>query len=135
MSYNPTPEEVLEGNVAIAKMLGCAEEEWYSPNKETGSTGLYYKYQGKGHFPNNEKHCSARFLKYHSDWNWIMSAVEFVEKLGHLVRITGSSNSTVHQCFIDSPISADALHEDKKTAVFYTLVEFAKTQKHGQNTD
>lgn len=31
----------IEKNIAIAEMLGAKQEQWYPPNKDTKSTGIY----------------------------------------------------------------------------------------------
>jgi hypothetical protein len=71
-------------------------------------------------------------LTFHSDWNWLMEAVEFVEKLGY-ESLLGSSEyyypgkGMRHiQSFIKDNITIYQESKDKKEAVFIAVSDFAK---------
>ena len=62
-------------------------------------------------------------LKFHSDWNWLMEAVEFIEKILY-------NNQPIHfgrnVCVIFSPKTIKSKGKDKKEAVFIAVSDFAK---------
>jgi len=67
-------------NITIAEMLGAVQEEWYPYNKDTKSTGIYLAMK-EGFFPNGKRYCGDSMLKYHSDANWQLSTLEWIESL------------------------------------------------------
>ena len=69
---------------------------------------------------------------YHSDWNWLMEAIEFIEKLGY-ESLLGSSEyyypekGMRHiQHFIKDDLTIYHESKDKKEAVFIAVSDFAK---------
>ncbi len=57
-------------------------------------------------------------LKFHSDWNWLIEAVEFVEKNHAWVNIKG--------CLVDITKDYSVSAPSKKEAVFLAVSDFAK---------
>jgi hypothetical protein len=121
-----TQQEIQERNENIARMLsmkkydngGYGDEHWWCYED-------IEKNPGCGYFSG---------LRFHSDYNWLMEAVEFIEKLdkyafaidshpltGHCVLI---HNATDHG--ITSLVIPDVTKVDKKEAVFIAVSDFAK---------
>jgi hypothetical protein len=114
-----TPQEIQERNKQIALMLG-----------------FKYKNQAKywGRYPLDDNSFLSKLgyvmmcnLKFHSDWNWLMKAVEFIERLSvyHMVETNRSS------CVIyngKNIITANYFKADKtkKEAVFIAVSDFAQ---------
>jgi hypothetical protein len=70
---------ILEKNVAIALMMGATTDQWYPPNKDNNSTGLYLNFT-KDWWPDNRRYYGDYGLKFHSDANWQDEAMKFLEK-------------------------------------------------------
>lgn len=72
------PTETIMRNEAIATMLGYRQiknlEEITEENKHLAESWFY---PDAAEFMYRE----SDELKYHRDWNWLMAAVEFIEKL------------------------------------------------------
>jgi hypothetical protein len=112
-------QEIQERNEQIALMLGAIHsihtEAWgFGNTKNIGSKmfhGVMYK----------DVIQAERFekeLKFHSDWNWLMEAVEFIEKKYAWVNIKG--------CLVDISKDYSASAPSKKEAVFIAVSDFAK---------
>jgi hypothetical protein len=126
-----TPQEIQERNKQIALMLGgykCSEISLL------GSQYFHLKYR--------KRVCLLEDMQFHSDWNWLMESVEFIEKLkfntkacihcnndrvylktypteySHSARFTSITDSKVNFCY--------ALEPTKKEAVFIAVSDFAK---------
>ncbi len=76
-------------------------------------------------------------LRFHLDWNWLMEAVEFIEKSGYNIEICSyHGNDSLHYCAIHQLIDKDTnditsiikpKHSNIKTeAVFIVVSDFAK---------
>ncbi len=107
------PEEIQERNKQIAFMLGAVEvpeDKWYK-------IGGYKKHV---YFPNRS--IPNRFLlkgvKFHSDWNWLMQAVEFINKVH-------SDKGIIPLCLTSLPIYTE------KESVFITISDFAEFYNQG----
>jgi hypothetical protein len=88
--------------------------------------------QNNQHYPNDEE------LKFDGDWNWLMEAVEFIEKLKgmsiyigknrmnklHSVEISYEDNTWQKRPHIDKTIFIQ--NELKKEAIFIAVSDFAK---------
>jgi hypothetical protein len=129
-----TPQEIQERNEQIALMLG------YVNTTPADKDFNIFEYPTKfGAIP---KMIETMSMKFHSDWNWLMEAVEFIEKLkfntkacihcnndrvylntypteySHSARFTSMTNSKVNFCY--------ALEPTKKQAVFIAVSDFAQ---------
>ena len=121
-----TRQEIQERNRQIALMLGgykCSEisEQYELPKFMT------FPPKGKSNLCHTAKVCLLENMQFHSDWSWLMEAVEFIERLSvhHMVETNRSS------CVIyngKSIITANYFKADKtKTeAVFIAVSDFAK---------
>jgi hypothetical protein len=70
-------------------------------------------------------------MKFHSDWNWLMEAVEFIEHKGYDVFINGLYCRITDSGLSDFEIeSGEALN--KKEAVFLAVSDFAKLYNEGK---
>jgi hypothetical protein len=124
------PQEIQERNKQIALMLG---------KKYENNLIVIHCRNVCGVNPSGEtwQECS-----YHSDWNWLMESVEFIEKLkfntkacihcnndrvylktypaeySHSAMFTSITDSKVNFCY--------ALEPTKKEAVFIAVSDFAK---------
>lgn len=62
-------------------------------------------------------------LCFHSDWNWLMEAVEFIENKGYRVAIQDTCCQVVdNDAFYNEEVEAST----KKEAVFIAVSDFAK---------
>jgi len=120
-----TPQEIQERNKQIALMLG--------KKYENNCIVIHCRYVF-GVNPSGEtwQECS-----YHSDWNWLMEAVEFIEKLKVISLYIGKNKmSKTHSVEISYEYySWEKKHRDKtifiqneskKEAVFIAVSDFAK---------
>lgn len=135
-----TQEEIYNGNVEIAKMLGeFIVDVWF-----TNTNGDYYL--GKCYTPNrsDKQHfCGANNKKdvlkrisdhvqhFHKDWEWLMNAVEFIET-NHKYTVKIYLNTCTIQSanqFVTKPseyIINSYVKGNKKQAVFIAVSQFAK---------
>jgi hypothetical protein len=108
-----TQQEIQDRNKQIALMIG----KKYQDNKIV----IHYN-NVCGVNPTGE---TWQECIYHSDWNWLMEAVEFVEKLNYNVNI-------FHQdCLIEKDnkfitVTHAIKNKTKKEAVFTAVSDFAK---------
>jgi hypothetical protein len=78
-------------------------------------------------------------LNFHSDWNWIMEAVEFIEKVGFYSKISGCATSICNYCWFDEGGDSGSFvnnrkvigynsknYQNKKETVFIAVSDFAK---------
>ena len=127
-------EEIQERNKQIAFMLGWEEEvgSWYT-NKGFARIVIYSAY-------NNYPHVG---LPFYRDWNWLMEAVEFIEKLKFNTKacihcnndrvylntypIESSQYSAKFISITNSKINfCSTKASTKKEAVFIAVSDFAK---------
>jgi hypothetical protein len=64
------------------------------------------------HYPSDEE------LEFDSDWNWLMEAVEFIEKNHAYVNIRG--------CYVNITLEHSVSSSTKKEATFTAVYDFAK---------
>ena len=113
-------DEIQERNKQIALMLDWVESNlsgiWYKKD----DTAIDVVYSEHTNYPH-------RGLPFHRDWNWLMEAVEFIERLSvyHMVETNRSS------CVIyngKNIITANYFKADKtkKEAVFVAVSDFAQ---------
>jgi hypothetical protein len=109
-------KEIQECNKQIALMLG-----WKRHNHTS-----YFTWTKQ----NSKDHIYESILQFHSNWNWLMKAVKFIEELYIPVYI--NSNHCVIQSLGNKEnnyhpsIYFEVYKTDKKEAVFYTVSNFAK---------
>jgi hypothetical protein len=79
-------------NVAVSEMLGAVQEQWYPPNKDTQSSGLYLAFptsmfeyvddngnkQQYKWYPNNTRYHNDKALKFDTDANWQNEVLQFL---------------------------------------------------------
>jgi hypothetical protein len=97
-------------NNQIAMMLGWKEEQEGTWFKVIDSAN-YVIYSQHNNYPH-------KGLPFHRDWNYLMEAVEFIEKNHAWVKIKG--------CSVDITKEFSFLGETKKIAVFIAVSDFAK---------
>jgi hypothetical protein len=70
----------------------------------------------------------SHYTCYHSDWNWLMEAVEFISKNGFTYSIYKNDKLYCCSIRIDRTISDFILikNESQKEAVFKAVSDFAK---------
>jgi hypothetical protein len=115
-----TQQEIQERNKQIALMLGWtlksyptyisspfhSRSVWWSP----GTTKTFCCIEGEEFF--------------HSDWTWLMEAVEFIESRGYEIDIFANC---VEICTTpDEDYVSEAVGKTKKEAVFIAVSDFAK---------
>jgi hypothetical protein len=129
-----TQQEIQECNKQIALMLGKYADRW-----DSNSLDSMYEFPKKYTVHNvfaTYKHQESK-LKFHSDWNWLMEAVEFIEKSGYNIEICSyHGNDSLHYCAIHQLIDKDrnditSIIEPKHSnikieAVFIVVSDFAK---------
>jgi hypothetical protein len=107
-----TQQEIQERNKQIALMLGKKEQLEYWKQ--------WVDIESK--------------LKWHSDWNWLMEAVDFIEKQKMEVSIIQNECSIIdtekaeqeENPFMIEPVAKCYDGETKKEAVFIAVSDFAK---------
>lgn len=70
----------------------------------------------------------TKYFKYHSDWNWLMEAVEFIESKGYDVFINGLYCRITDSGMGDFEVESGEV-SNKKEAVFIAVSDFAKLYK------
>lgn len=116
--------EIQERNEQIALMLGMKMQETYVTNWKEFNSLL---------------HSIEDTLKFHSNWNWLMEAVEFIEnklKLGTVISNMGfginnqyiniNRGVSIVDETIDNPSKIMGKSSTKKEAVFIAVSDFAK---------
>jgi|LakMenEpi03Aug12_release.lakeMendotaPanAssembly.Ray.scaffolds.fasta_scaffold88259_6 hypothetical protein len=120
-----TQQEIQERNKQIALMMGAIDykaDKWYK-------LGGYKEhiYFPNWNYPNR---FLEKDLKFHSDWNWLMEAVEFIEKQRYEVIFFNHYNWVEHgRCCIRDYKNSELIYissDYKKEAVFIAVSDFAK---------
>ncbi len=117
-------KEIKERNKQIALMLGgykCSEisEQYELPKFMT------FPPKGKSNLCHTAKVCLLEDMQFHSDWNWLMEAVEFIENKGYDVFINGLYFRITDSGMTDFEIESGNVLI-KKEAVFIAISDFAK---------
>jgi hypothetical protein len=121
-----TQQEIQERNKEIALMLGTIEEKnffgvdsFFLPQfeRETWSNRL------QDYFDN--PHFTLSDLWFHSEWNWLMEAVDFIENKNYHVWIGKYASSITKDSGLDFQINSGK-GLTKKEAVFLIVSDFAK---------
>lgn len=111
-----TPLDIQERNEQIALMLGWKKHNHISYHTWTNDKSIYHIYDSA--------------LQFHSDWDWLMEAVEFIESIevddfGYIVEMLPSSSRIYLAKNNLSIISIDP-KSSRKEAVFTAVSDFAK---------
>jgi hypothetical protein len=118
-----TPQEIQERNKQIALMLG------YVNTTPADKDFNIFEYPTKfGAIP---KMIETMSMKFHSDWNWLMEAVEFIEKVKDEQGYGNMVNIWVNGCNVCENNAGYKIIENifastKKEAVFIAVSDFAK---------
>jgi hypothetical protein len=96
-----TNEDILEGNILIAKFMGCTQNKhgFVSPK------GTKYTFPKK-----NNDAVSIHWLRYHLDWDWVMPVAKKCIKIYH------DERGDIFQALTSS--------EDDVTTLFQAIVKF-----------
>jgi len=70
-------------------------------------------------------------LKWHSDWNWLMEAVEFIEKLNYNINIF-HQDSLIEKDNKFIVVTHAIKNKTKKESVFIAVSDFAKLHNNKQ---
>jgi len=129
-----TQQEIQERNEQIALMLGAIDykaDKWYK-------LGGYKEhiYFPNWNYPNR---FLEKDLKFHSDWNWLMEAVEFIEEKLKLKTVISNMGFGINNQYIninrdvsiidetiDNPSKIMGKSSNKKEAIFLAVSDFAK---------
>lgn len=125
-------ENIREGNKLIAEFLGAMHYD---------AGGNIWYYEG----PDGFQHESGDFLKYNTDWNWLMSAVEKIEKMDFTVHIGSFSFCTISKFENDEDpwqgihisTEVDPIYgkvESKIHGVWLAVVQFIKLLNQGEGS-
>jgi hypothetical protein len=124
-----TQQEIQERNEQIALMLGAIHsihaEAWGLGNAKNIGSKMFHGVMYKDVI---EAQRFEKELKFHSDWNWLMEAVEFISKNGFTYSIYKNDKLYCCSIRIDRTISDFILIKNKsqKEAVFIAVSDFAK---------
>lgn len=142
---------IKEKNVLIALMMGAIKENWYPPNIAENTTGDYYVFphhlyevqKSSGEwvsykwYPNNVRQHGDYDLKFHSDSNWQMEAIDFIHKIGtSKMNVNGNTYKVTIQkdfCSIEERRNEEKfsikIMANTKEAIFEALVSFSELIK------
>jgi len=73
--------DTTKGNILIAEFMGMTYDN------HDDQPNPYWELTDEQPFTSNEPYPQNKHLKFHNNWNWLMSAVEKIESLGHGVTI------------------------------------------------
>lgn len=104
-----TQQEIKDRNEQIALMLGKKEQLEYWKQ--------WVDIESK--------------LKWHSDWNWLMEAVEFIEKLNYNINIF-HQDSLIEKDNKFIVVTHAIKNKTKKESVFIAVSDFAKLHNNKQ---
>jgi len=128
---NMEAKEIQERNKQIALMLSLKPLTSpylgaYQPTSDTSNPSFYHeRMEGESWYV---------YPNYDSDWNWLMEAVEFIEKQKMEVSIIQNECSIIdtekaeqeENPFMIEPVAKCYDGETKKEAVFIAVSDFAK---------
>lgn len=139
-------EIILEGNIAIATMLGWIKQFNTTPFVEVKDEEIIGYIYAFDHL-NYSRTMTGKFqfaveeLRFNSDQNWMGIAIDFIHKIGtSKTNVNGNTYEVVCKkdfCSISSKFDKSfsiTIHAPNKTAVFCALAEFSKfyIKNHGQ---
>ena len=111
-----TQQEILEYNKRCAEFLG-----WKLISKEDFNKLGEASYTGEN---KDIKWGIIEYLKFHSDWNWIMEVVEAIEKLGYKFQLGWNITALVSLVPNTSAKIAFIESENRKEAVVQAINQF-----------
>jgi hypothetical protein len=126
-----TQQEIQERNKQIAlmlglKLLGKPYLGAYSVDTITHNTSFYHeRMEGESWYV---------YPEYHSDWNWLMEAVDFIEKKGYSIDIH-QNRAAIKDNFACNDKFEEIIKvslSSKKEAVFIAVSDFAKFYNEGK---
>ena len=127
-----TQEEIQERNKQIIQMLGFKRGFWIHQEKPlTDDKKQWWDIDGKTFLGTRVRY--DKDLEFHSNWNWLMEAVKFIEKLDGSYSISNKSCAIS----VDEPYwfgaeiivkTNESIHE----AVFIAVSDFAKLYNEGE---
>jgi len=85
VNYTDKEKQEIRNNISIAEFMGGIVERWYPAEKDKDGnivdefSGLHVVFAKKS--PENQKHFHVAQLKYHKDWNWVMSVLEKISSV------------------------------------------------------
>jgi hypothetical protein len=130
-----------ERNIEIALMLGCTKHCVYHNRQSdykmfTVQGDICGKLRVLANMPVGEHYLKSILvdqLQFHSNWNWLMEGVEFIENLGYTF-IIGEKHCYYYKELLRE--SKSGIGESKKEAVFTAVSDFAKmyNTKNNENS-
>jgi hypothetical protein len=121
-------QEVQERNKQIALMLGWKE---YKPERNWfwGKKKMTY-YKGFDKVTWSTPRVYVDYFKFHSDWNWLMEAIRFIQKKSFDITIDFFSSTGILKtdAFVskNSDIIIESLGKEDIEAMFEIVSDFAK---------
>ena len=118
-----TQQEIQDRNEQIALMLGLKKGWWIHQQKPlTDDKKQWWDIEGKTFLGTRVYY--IKDLQFHSDWNWLMEAVEFIESKGYEIGIFANRVEII------TTIEENRVYETggktKKEAVFIAVSDFAR---------
>jgi len=108
-----------ESNVLIAEFLNVSINE-----NGTFELPEYGTIRPNGDFKTG---FNKEQLKYHTDWNWLMNAVDKIESFGYVFQLQGNSATFFKNKTFKEPIWNDSfIGNTKLKATYNAVVEFIK---------
>jgi hypothetical protein len=120
-----TQQEIQERNKQIALMLG-----WEYIDEKVSYQNYGWWVKGTYHLDADARSNKNWIgfnsdIKFHSDWNWLHEAVEFIESKGYDVFVNGLYCRITDSGMSDFEIESGTVL-NKKEAVFIVVSDFAK---------
>ena len=106
-----------ERNIEIALMLGWRKYEGLNPKFNNT-----FETKGNGKIFN----LCVDVLLFHSDWKWLMEAVEFVKKIAGISMVTGPTKGAACAIHLDNLESISGQADTLEEATFMAISDFAK---------
>ena len=119
-----TQEEIQQRNEQIALLLGWRkhklERNWFWNKKKM----TYYR--GPNKVTWNTIRVYIEYFKFHSDWNWLMEAVEFVKKTSGISMVQGPVKKPTCVIHLGDLKALSGQSNTLKEAAFIAVSDFAK---------
>ena len=128
-----TQKEIIKGNRLIANFMGLKikEPKGYTLNKD-GSENCWMVFPKKydnWDFPEMVRESEIdRYLKFHNNWTWLMSVVDKIETLSHVMqtslKMDMSHSYSFNIIWYRKYTTQDRCYKSKIIAVYSVVVEF-----------